>query len=65
MIRGVDGQRRAARQSVAILSGGQVTARLVTSLQSHATILFRTDGGLASDGVSDAIKLRINVSEAH
>ena len=65
MIRGVDGQRRAARQSVAILSGGQVTARLVTGLQSHATILFRTDGGLGGDGVSDAIKLRINVSEAH
>ena len=64
-MRGFNSQRRAARQSVTIFGGGEVTAQLVTGLQSHTTVLFRTDGGLGGDGVSDTIELRIDVSEAH
>ena len=64
-MRGFNSQRCAARQSVTIFGGGEVTARLVTGLQSHTTVLFRTDGGLGGDGVSDTIELHIDVSEAH
>lgn len=59
----LDRQRRATRQGVAVLGGGQVAASVLATLQRHATILFRTHGGLRRDGLRNAIKLSVDIRE--
>ena len=60
---GADRDRRAARQGVAILVCRQVVTRLPVATHGHATIFFGMDRGGRSNGVRNAIELRIDVGK--